>query len=160
MAVEQTVRARVPGSEYDIVVCPGLIAQAGQRIRRLSQSKKAAVITDDTVAPLYLDSLRKSLHSASFDVVQAVVPSGEMHKSLKSISLIYDQLLSTPFERSMPIIALGGGVIGDMAGFVAATILRGVPFVQVPTTLLSMVDASVGGKTGEIGRASCRERVE
>src|SRR5205823_3465034 len=119
MAVEKTIRARVPGSEYDIIVRPGLLADAGTQLRRLSQSKKAAVICDNSVAPLYFDSLRASLQSAAFDVVHAIVPAGEAHKSLKTVSIIYDQLFATPFERATPILALGGGVIGDMAGFVA-----------------------------------------
>ena len=89
-----------------------------------------------------------SLEAAGFEVAQCVIASGENHKTIRSIEQIYGVLLAERWERSSPIVALGGGVIGDMTGFAAATILRGVPFVQVPTTLLSMVDASVGGKTG------------
>src|SRR5205814_4985984 len=89
-----------------------------------------------------------SLRSAGIEPIIATLPSGEDHKTLSDLSGVYDTLLSARIERSTPILALGGGVVGDMTGFVAATVLRGVPFVQIPTTLLAMVDASVGGKTG------------
>jgi 3-dehydroquinate synthase len=100
------------------------------------------------VGPAYSGALEASLKGAGFEPVRATVPAGEEHKTVAVVAAIYDQLLTAGIERTTPVIALGGGVIGDMAGFAAATILRGVPFVQVPTTLLSMVDASVGGKTG------------
>lgn len=143
-----TVRAKVPSAEYDIVVQPGLLAQAGEHLRRLSRSKKAVVITDDAVGALHLEPLRESLSKAGFAVIVATAPAGEEHKTLATVSTLFDQILSAGVERSTPVLALGGGVIGDMGGFVAASALRGMPFVQVPTTLLSMVDASVGGKTG------------
>ncbi len=148
MSDEQIIRANVPGAAYDIVIQPGLIRRAGRRLRQLSQSKKAAIVTDAHVAPLYLADLASSLRDAGFDVVEAVIPAGEEHKTIESICSMWDRLLSWGVERGTPVLALGGGVVGDMAGFAAATILRGVPFVQAPTSLLSMVDASVGGKTG------------
>ena len=143
-----TVRARVPGAEYDIVVQPGLLSAAGEHLRKLSQSKKAVIITDDAVGPLHLRPLQDSLTQAGFQTIVATAPSGEQHKTLATVSHLFDQVLSAGVERSTPVLALGGGVIGDMAGYVAASTLRGMPFIQVPTTLLSMVDASVGGKTG------------
>ena len=120
----------------------------GQELRRLSESAKAAVVTDSHVVGLHLQTLEDSLKSAGFQTITATIPAGEQHKTLSMLLPVYDRFLSAKIERSTPILALGGGVIGDMTGFLAATILRGVPFVQIPTTLLAMVDASVGGKTG------------
>ena len=97
---------------------------------------------------MYLPALTSSLNEAGFDVVSAVLSAGENHKLIVSLIPLYEQFLAAKIERNTPVIALGGGVVGDMTGFVAATLLRGVPFVQIPTTLLAMVDASVGGKTG------------
>ncbi|MFI5379985.1 MAG: 3-dehydroquinate synthase [Tepidisphaerales bacterium] len=142
------IHAAVPGAEYDITVYPGLLADVGPLVRSLSKSKKAALVTDDTVGPIYGNAVEASLRAAGFEIVAATVHAGEKHKTLASISTIYDALLAWGIERSTPVLALGGGVIGDMGGFAAATMLRGVPFVQIPTTLLAMVDASVGGKTG------------
>ena len=116
--------------------------------QKLSRSKKAAIITDSHVGPRYAAHLVESLRNAGIEPIIATIPAGEEHKTLSHIAPVYDLLLSARIERTTPVLALGGGVIGDMAGFVAATVLRGVPFVQVPTTLLAMVDASVGGKTG------------
>lgn len=142
------VRVNVPGAEYEVVVRPGLLAEVGEHVRRLSKAKKAALVSDTQVGPLYARVVEESLREAGFEVIGAMIPAGEEHKTIQTIATIYDQLLSAGIERSTPVVALGGGVVGDMSGFAAATILRGVPFVQVPTTLLSMVDASVGGKTG------------
>jgi 3-dehydroquinate synthase len=100
------------------------------------------------VGPLHAATVLDSLQSTGFKATSIELPAGEKHKTLASVSLIYDALLEARIERSNVVISLGGGVIGDMTGFAAATVLRGVPFVQIPTTLLSMVDASVGGKTG------------
>jgi 3-dehydroquinate synthase len=109
---------------------------------------KVAVITNPTVAQLYLDAVHDSLSAAGFDVTPVLIPDGEQHKDLQSLSVIYDQLISERFERRSCILALGGGVVGDLVGFAAATFLRGIAYVQVPTTLLAQVDSSVGGKTG------------
>lgn len=117
-------------------------------LRSLTMSAKACLVTDSLVGPRHSQVVEESLTAAGFAVVGALVPAGEAHKTLQSVSSIFDQLLAGKIERSTPVLALGGGVIGDMTGFVAATILRGVPFVQIPTSLLAMVDASVGGKTG------------
>jgi 3-dehydroquinate synthase len=142
------VRVNVSNEPYDVTVEPGLLARVGAELRRLSKSAKAAVVTESTVAPLHLPALHLSLKDAGFEIITATFPAGENHKTVATTSMVYDALLPAKLDRSTPVIALGGGVVGDLAGFAAATILRGVPFVQVPTTLLAMVDASVGGKTG------------
>lgn len=144
----RSVHVAVPGAEYDIHVAPGLLARAGGLLRALSKSARAMVVTDSTVGPLHLPELAQALRGDGFEPIVAQMPAGEEHKTLATLLPVYQQLLSARVDRQTPLIALGGGVVGDMAGFVAATILRGVPFVQVPTTLLAMVDASVGGKTG------------
>src|SRR5271170_357976 len=144
----QCVSVNLPGGKYDISIEPGLLARAGAELRRISNSAKAGIMTDSHVSELHLQGLENSLKSAGFETISATVPAGEQHKNLSMLLPVYDRFLSAKIERSTPIVALGGGVVGDMAGFVAATILRGVPFVQMPTTLLAMVDASIGGKTG------------
>jgi 3-dehydroquinate synthase len=146
--LDQSVPVDLGPQSYNITVAPGLLERIGSALTPLFSPRKVAIITDSTVAPLHLATLQKSLESAGFSCVVSILPAGESHKTLTDLQTCYDTLLRSGIERTTPIIALGGGVVGDMAGFVAATILRGVPFVQVPTTLLSMVDASVGGKTG------------
>jgi 3-dehydroquinate synthase len=143
-----TVRVELADAAYDVRIAPGLLDRVGGHVRALSASARVGVVTDSSVGPLYLDRVTTSLKSAGFEVVTASIPSGELHKTLATLLPVYDAFLGARFERATPVLALGGGVVGDMTGFVAATLLRGVPFVQVPTTLLSMVDASVGGKTG------------
>jgi 3-dehydroquinate synthase len=148
-ATDRVVPVRVPGvPPYDIRVAPGLLARAGTLLRDWSKSKKAAVVTDAHVGHAHLPALRASLEAAGFEVIAATLPPGEDHKTLADLLPVYDALLGARIERTTPVLALGGGLVGDMAGFVAATVLRGVPFVQIPTSLLAMVDASVGGKTG------------
>ena len=110
--------------------------------------RRVAIVSNTTVAPLYMDRLRGVLESQGVKCVPIILPDGEEHKNWQTLNLIYDALLTSRCERSTAIIALGGGVVGDLAGFAAATYLRGVPFIQVPTTLLAQVDSSVGGKTG------------
>ncbi|WP_432481897.1 3-dehydroquinate synthase [Moraxella sp. ZY200743] len=112
------------------------------------KSKQVLVVTNDVVAPFYLDKLVEILSAASYKVATCVLPDGEHHKNQDSINHIYDVLLEHHFARDCTLIALGGGVIGDMVGFAAASFMRGVNFIQVPTTLLAQVDSSVGGKTG------------
>lgn len=133
---------------YDITVAPSLLDRAGELLRNLTQSSKAAIVTDTHLAAAHLPALRASLHSAGFETIVATLPAGEDHKTLSEMLPVYDVFLRARIERTTPVLALGGGVVGDMTGFVAATLLRGVPFVQIPTSLLAMVDASVGGKTG------------
>jgi len=146
MVSARTIPVQLTGHKYDILVQPGLLADAGAYLRKLSNSNKCAIITDPNIPPQ--PALLASLQKADFTVIATHMPAGEEYKTILGASNLYDFLLLANIERSTPILALGGGVIGDTAGFVAATILRGVPLVQIPTTLLAMVDASVGGKTG------------
>jgi 3-dehydroquinate synthase len=110
--------------------------------------KRVAIVSNTTVAPLYLDRLRNGLKTTGISSIAVILPDGEAYKNSSTLNLIYDELLANRCERSTPLIALGGGVVGDITGFAAATYLRGVPFIQIPTTLLAQVDSSVGGKTG------------
>ena len=110
------------------------------------KGKSVAIVTNETVAPIYLDTIRSTL--AGYDLTVVTLPDGEQYKNLETLNLIFDELLQARHTRKTTLIALGGGVIGDMTGFAAACYQRGVDFIQVPTTLLSQVDSSVGGKTG------------
>ncbi len=149
MPCQQTVQVDIPGgAKYPIIVEPGLIGRAGGILRSLSKSSKAAVVTDDNVGPIHLATLTTSLAEAGFETIPVTLRPGEDHKTLADLLPAFDVLLEARIERTTPVLALGGGLIGDMTGFLAASVLRGVPFVQIPTTLLAMVDASVGGKTG------------
>jgi 3-dehydroquinate synthase len=132
---------------YPIHIGAGLMNQVELVLPYLKR-KQVAIVTNTTVAPLYLDKLANSLREAGVRVLEIVLPDGEAFKSSETLNLIYDALLKNRCERSTTLIALGGGVIGDLTGYAAATYLRGVPFIQIPTTLLSQVDSSVGGKTG------------
>ena len=144
----QTLTVNLGDRSYPIYVGDGILSRAGDFLQRAGLRGKVAVITNPTVAQLYLDAVHDSLSAAGFDVTPVLIPDGEQHKDLQSLSVIYDQLISERFERRSCILALGGGVVGDLAGFAAATFLRGIAYVQVPTTLLAQVDSSVGGKTG------------
>lgn len=141
-----TLRVNIPGREYDIVCERGVLDRAGQLLRPLLKGDLAAVITDDNVSPLYGQRLAKSLMHQGFRVALLEIPAGEKSKSPQVLCELWEQLMDLGLTRSDAVIALGGGVVGDLAGFAAATILRGVDFVQVPTTLLAQVDSSVGGK--------------
>jgi shikimate kinase/3-dehydroquinate synthase len=143
----QTLSVGLAERSYPIHIGSGLIERADLMRPQLKRGK-AAVITNTTVAPLYLDKLRATLQALEVDAIPVILPDGEIYKNAETMGMIYDALLKNRCERNTPLIALGGGVIGDMAGFAAATYLRGVPFIQVPTTLLAQVDSSVGGKTG------------
>ncbi len=133
---------------YDVVVGDGLLARAGALLAPVIPQKRAVVVTDATVAALHLPALLHGLAQTGIAAQQIVVPPGEASKSMASYARVVDGLLDAGVERRTTVIALGGGVVGDLAGFAAATTLRGLPFVQVPTTLLAQVDSSVGGKTG------------
>ncbi|MFH1647302.1 MAG: 3-dehydroquinate synthase [Chloroflexota bacterium] len=141
------VKVELAGRSYEVRVGAGLLARAGLWLKGEGFSGRAVVITDTTVGPLYADVLRQGLANAGFDVTVLEVPAGEKQKSLETAGRLYEELTAAYTERTTPILALGGGVVGDLAGFVAATYLRGVPLVQVPTTLLAQVDSSIGGKT-------------
>ena len=144
----QTLTVNLGDRSYPIHVGAGLLERAGELLRQAGVRGKVAVVTNPTVAQLYLDAIHEALTNAEFEVTPILVPDGEEHKNLKSLVSIYDRLISERFERKSCVLALGGGVVGDVAGFAAATYLRGVSYVQVPTTLLAQVDSSVGGKTG------------
>jgi 3-dehydroquinate synthase len=133
---------------YSIKVASGLLASLGEECAQLKLEKRCAVISDTNVSPRYAALACKALTGAGFEPVVVTVPAGETAKSLKTVHSCYDQLASQRLERKSFIVALGGGVVGDLAGFVAATYLRGIAFIQIPTTLLSQVDSSVGGKVG------------
>lgn len=135
------------GRSYDIHVGRGLIDSTGTLLSPLAKTKKAAVITDSNVEKLYGERLLNSLKSAGFDIRLHVFPAGEKHKNHETLLGIYSFLAQNNFTRADLIIALGGGVVGDVAGYAAATYMRGMDFVQVPTTLLAQVDSSIGGKT-------------
>lgn len=132
---------------YPIHIARGILGRAELLLPHLPH-KRTAIVTNTTVAPLYLQQLQDMLHSHGVSVVPIILPDGEQYKNAETLSLIYDALLTQRCERNTPLIALGGGVVGDMTGYAAATYLRGVPFIQIPTTLLAQVDSSVGGKTG------------
>jgi shikimate kinase / 3-dehydroquinate synthase len=138
----------LPSTSYDLVIGEDLLARAGALLAPRIEQKRAVVVTDENVARLHLPTLLKGLAETAITASQIVVPAGEASKSLESWQSVVDQLLEARVERRTMVIALGGGVVGDLAGFAAATTLRGLPFVQMPTTLLSQVDSSVGGKTG------------
>jgi 3-dehydroquinate synthase len=144
----RTVQVPLGSRSYQIKIGPKLLPRLGEECRRLKMGVRCAVITDAKVGPLYAKVALNSLKLAGFEPVLITVPAGETAKSLANVQRCYDQLAANRLERKSFIIALGGGVVGDLAGFVAATYLRGIPFVQVPTTLLAQVDSSVGGKTG------------
>jgi 3-dehydroquinate synthase len=133
---------------YSIQIGPKLLPQLGESCAAMKFGSRCAIITDANVGPLFAKTAAKSLLAKGFDVVTITVPAGETAKSLKTVQACYDKLAEHRLERKSFIVALGGGVVGDLAGFVAATYLRGIPFVQVPTTLLAQVDSSVGGKVG------------
>ena len=133
---------------YPIAIGRGLLDDASLLNRHIGGSGKVAIVTNTTVAPLYLDKVAGPLRAAGRDVVPIILRDGEEFKNWESLNEVFDALLANKCDRKTTLVALGGGVIGDMTGFAAATYMRGVPFVQIPTTLLAQVDSSVGGKTG------------
>lgn len=140
---------------YDIIIGDGCLAVTGELCREAGLSGRAAVVTNPTVGRLYGAPVADSLRAAGYDVLTVELPDGEEYKSLATVGTLYTELIRHGLDRGCFLVALGGGVIGDMTGFAAATYLRGVPFVQIPTTLLAQVDSSVGGKTGvnhELGK--------
>ena len=137
------------GKPYDVLIERGLMADAGQiLLDTLGKTCKAAILTDDTVNALYGTQTQGSLERAGFEVCRFAMPHGEENKNLNTWAEMLDFLAQNHLTRADVIVALGGGVVGDLAGFAAASYLRGIPFMQIPTTLLAMVDSSVGGKTG------------
>ena len=145
-----TLQVRYPGGEYPIHLGEGLLSQVGGALRASGAllGNRVAVVSNPVVEPLYGAQLQAVLRAAGYGPLSCTIPDGEEHKTLDTVAGLYSQFLEGGLDRSGGVISMGGGVTGDIAGFAAATFMRGVPFVQVPTTLLSMVDASVGGKVG------------
>jgi 3-dehydroquinate synthase len=144
----RSVPVQLGSRGYTIKIGPGLLQNIGSECARLKTGERCAIITDKNAGKFFAKTVFDSLVRAGFSPVLMTVAAGETAKSLRTVAECYDQLASHRLERKSFIVALGGGVVGDLAGFVAATYLRGIPFVQVPTTLLAQVDSSVGGKTG------------
>jgi 3-dehydroquinate synthase len=142
----QTLNVALGERAYPIHIGRGLLDQAGLIVPHL-KTKRVAIVTNEVVGPLYLERVRSALEQAGISVSAVVLPDGEAHKDWPTLNLIFDMLLAERCERSTTLLALGGGVVGDMGGFAAACYQRGMPFIQVPTTLLAQVDSSVGGKT-------------
>ena len=139
---------RGAGYRYRALVGSGLINQLGKQARKFLPGQTCAIVTDSNVAPLFADRAKKSLTSAGFRPILITIPAGEKSKTLEQAGEICDRMIAAGLDRQSFVIGLGGGVIGDTSGFVAAIYHRGIPHVQVPTTLLAMVDSSIGGKTG------------
>ncbi len=143
----KTLTVDLPGRAYDILIGRGALDQAGERCRTvLPRAKKLALVTDSNVGPLYGDRVVKSLTDAGFQVETITIPAGEQSKNAALLAELWERFMAFGLTRTDAVAALGGGVVGDLTGFAAATILRGVDFVQIPTTLLAQVDSSVGGK--------------
>ena len=143
-----TVPVALADRSYDIVIGSGLVSEAGARIASLRPGAAVAIVTDDVVAPLHLQRLESALSAAGIRASAIVIPAGEASKNYRTLETVIEAILDTKIERGDLVIALGGGVVGDLAGFAAAIARRGIDFVQIPTTLLAQVDSSVGGKTG------------
>ncbi|WP_049723514.1 3-dehydroquinate synthase [Gilvimarinus polysaccharolyticus] len=143
----KTLTVNLGERSYPIFVAAGLIDRA-ELLAEYIVGKQVCIVTNTTVAKIYLPKLKQALSDSKLEIESVVLPDGEQYKSLETLNQIFDALLQKHFSRTVTIIALGGGVVGDMAGFAAACYQRGVNFIQIPTTLLSMVDSSVGGKTG------------
>lgn len=144
----RTININASSKNYDIYIGKGILEKAGQIIRNIDFTGKILVVTDDNVAPLYLEKVEKSIKNSGFEVCHIILPNGEENKNMESIMKIYEAAANNNINRKDMFLALGGGVIGDMTGFAASTFLRGIKYVQIPTTLLAQVDSSIGGKTG------------
>ncbi len=141
----KTLKVELGDRSYPIFIGQGLMGN-GELVKPYVKGQQVLIVTNTTVAPLYLEACEKAF--AEFNVKSVILPDGEKYKNLETLNLVFDELIGQKFDRSCTLVALGGGVIGDMTGFAAAAFQRGVNFIQMPTTLLSQVDSSVGGKTG------------
>jgi 3-dehydroquinate synthase len=142
------IPVKLPQSSYEIAIAPGSLSELGSYLAKLNLGTKVLLVSNPEIFKLYKDVAVNSLQKAGFEVATHPIPEGEVNKTLASIEEIYNIALKNRLKRSSTMVALGGGVVGDMTGFAAATWFRGINFVQVPTSLLAMVDASIGGKTG------------
>jgi 3-dehydroquinate synthase len=147
-SAEHCISVSLAERSYDIRIKPGLLGEIGPCLSALGLKDRVGVVTNQIVGRLYAPGLLRSLRAAGFDASTIVLPEGERAKSMRSVSSILNALVEARFERGSALVALGGGVIGDLTGFAASIYMRGIPFVQVPTTLVAQVDSSVGGKTG------------
>ena len=144
--VMKTLRVNIPHREYDIHIGRGILSGIGKLLTTVYGGKKIVVVTDDNVGPLYAEKVKNALQEGGYEAEIITVAAGEQSKSVSVLESVYSRMLEFGITRTDLIIALGGGVVGDLTGFAAATLLRGIPFVQIPTTLLAQVDSSVGGK--------------
>jgi len=142
------VEVRGAAHSYPVLVGSGLLEQLGVRVRQHLPRKTCAIISDSNVAPLFADRIKSSLISAGFKPMLITIPVGEKSKTLRQVGAICDRMIAAGLDRQSFVVGLGGGMIGDVSGFVAAIYHRGIPHIQIPTTLLAMVDSSIGGKTG------------
>ena len=142
----RTLTVDIKDQPYPIHIGPNLLDRGDLIVSHLAQ-KRVAIVTNTMIAPLYLSRLKQTLSAAGIDSIEIILPDGEQHKNWETLNQIYDQLIAHRCERKTTLVALGGGVVGDMTGFAAATYQRGVPYIQIPTTLLAQVDSAVGGKT-------------
>jgi 3-dehydroquinate synthase len=142
----RTVNVNLGKNSYAVFIGKGNIPNLGETMKRFPFGRKALIITNDVVNPIYGEMVKQTVESAGYQVFSLVLPDGEEYKSLSMVNKVYNCAIDQRLDRYTPVIALGGGVVGDLAGFFAATYLRGVPFIQVPTTVLAQVDSSVGGK--------------
>ncbi len=147
------VPVAIPGQTCRVLVGPGLLTRTGEQAREAGLRGACAVITDENVGRLHGAAVLKSLEAAGYRAVLLTVPAGEKSKSLASVEDLCDRMIAAGLDRGSFVVALGGGVVGDLAGFVAAVYHRGIPFVQIPTTIVAQVDSSIGGKTGVNARA-------
>ncbi len=141
------LRIDLADRSYDILIGRNLLPRVGDHLVHRERTRRALVVTNPVVNKLYGKVLSEGLQSAGLEIECAEIPEGETHKTLQDAQTVYDHLIENQYDRNTLLVALGGGVIGDLTGFIAATFMRGVPYIQVPTTLLSQVDSSVGGKT-------------
>jgi 3-dehydroquinate synthase len=142
------ITVRTSSKTYDIFVGRGLRNDLLTYLNPIVKSKNVFVITDSNVFPLYFEEIRSVLQEGGYQVFHTILPAGEEHKNMQTVLSIYEKMATAKIRRSDLVIALGGGVVGDIAGFCAASYMRGIPFIQIPTTLLAQVDSSIGGKTG------------
>jgi len=133
---------------YDILISRNILPKVGEFISKRFESSRSIIITHSSVKNLFGEKIESGLANAGHSTGVIEIPEGEISKSLQQVELVYDRMLEMGCDRKSTLIALGGGVIGDLTGFIAATYQRGIPFIQIPTTLLSQVDSCVGGKTG------------
>ena len=142
------LNVNLPQTPYDIVIEKGILSKAGDWVKKLWKPQKIAIITDNHVGSLYAEKIKRSIENAGFEVIVFGFLEGEASKNLKTVNKVYEFLVKNGMTRSDGIVALGGGVVGDLAGFVASTYMRGIHFLQIPTSLTAQVDSSIGGKTG------------